>query len=38
MNWEETIIKIREDPAFGDLVRDAYFDEDLIANVERFRK
>lgn len=38
MNWEETIIKIRKDPDFKDLVRDAYFDEDLIVNVERFRK
>lgn len=38
MNWENTIIKIRKDPDFSDLVRDAYFNEDLIANVERFRK
>jgi SAM-dependent methyltransferase len=37
MNWEETIIEIRNNPLFSDLVRDAYFDEDLIANVERFR-
>ena len=31
-------MKIRKDPDFNDLVRDAYFDEDLIANVERFRQ
>lgn len=38
MNWENTIIKIRKDPDFIELVRDAYFNADLIANVERFRK
>jgi 2-polyprenyl-3-methyl-5-hydroxy-6-metoxy-1,4-benzoquinol methylase len=38
MKWEDTIIEIRKDPLFSDLVRNAYFDEDLVANVERFRK
>jgi 2-polyprenyl-3-methyl-5-hydroxy-6-metoxy-1,4-benzoquinol methylase len=38
MNWEETIINIRKNPDFTDLVKDAYFDQDLVANVERFRK
>lgn len=37
MTWEETIKKIRTDAAYADLVRDAYFDENLSANVERFR-
>lgn len=36
MTWEETIIKVRKDPAFEDLVRLAYVDEDLSLNVERF--
>jgi 2-polyprenyl-3-methyl-5-hydroxy-6-metoxy-1,4-benzoquinol methylase len=38
MNWENTIVEIRKNPDFNALVKDAYFDEDLSANVERFRK
>jgi SAM-dependent methyltransferase len=38
MTWEETIKSIRNKPEFKDLVRDAYFEEDLKVNVERFRK
>lgn len=37
MTWEETIISIRKQPEFADLVEKAYFDEDLVLNVERFR-
>jgi SAM-dependent methyltransferase len=37
MTWEETIQNIRKQPEFGTLVRDAYFDGDLVANVERFK-
>ncbi len=37
MNWEETIVEIRKNPEFSNLVRDAYFDENLAANVERYR-
>lgn len=37
MTWEETIQSIRSKPEFAALVRDAYFDSDLVANVERFR-
>ncbi|WP_221394281.1 bifunctional 2-polyprenyl-6-hydroxyphenol methylase/3-demethylubiquinol 3-O-methyltransferase UbiG [Dyadobacter sp. NIV53] len=36
MNWHETIISIRQNPEYDDLVRLAYFDEDLILNSERF--
>ena len=38
MTWEETINSIRTKEEFATLVRDAYFDADLVANVERFRK
>jgi len=38
MNWHETIISIRENSEFKDLVRLAYFDENLKLNVERFGK
>ena len=38
MTWEETIIKIRKDNDFKTLVEQAYFDEDLKLNVERFSK
>ncbi len=38
MTWEETIIQIRTQPEFRDLVRLAYFDEDLSLNVDRFGK
>jgi len=37
MTWEETIESIRSKPEFTTLVHDAYFDSDLVANVERFR-
>jgi SAM-dependent methyltransferase len=37
MTWEQTIECIRQDPAFADLVRDAYYESNLSANVERFR-
>lgn len=36
MNWHETIVAIRKNPEFADLVRYAYFEEDLSLNVERF--
>lgn len=38
MTWEETIEYIRTKPSFSELVRYAYFEEDLSLNVERFRK
>ncbi|QBN19852.1 class I SAM-dependent methyltransferase [Flavobacterium nackdongense] len=37
MTWEETIKYIRTQPAFKDLVEKAYFEEDLLLNVERFK-
>lgn len=37
MTWEETIQKIRANPEYDELVEKAYFDEDLVLNVERFR-
>src|ERR1051326_1081763 len=37
MTWEETIISIRKQPEFAELIEKAYFDEDLLLNVERFR-
>ena len=36
MTWEQTIESIRKKADYKDLVRDAYFDSDLVANVERF--
>ncbi|MCP9751941.1 bifunctional 2-polyprenyl-6-hydroxyphenol methylase/3-demethylubiquinol 3-O-methyltransferase UbiG [Ferruginibacter sp. HRS2-29] len=36
--WEETIRYIRTLPEYAELVEKAYFEEDLAANVERFRK
>ncbi len=36
MTWEETIEYIRKEDSFKDLVRDAYFDPNLKANVERY--
>lgn len=38
MNWEETIRYIRTKPEYKELVRFAYFEEDLPLNVERFIK
>lgn len=37
MTWEETIQYIRTLPEYAELVEKAYFDEDLLLNVERFR-
>lgn len=37
MTWEEIIIQIRKDPAYKELVKLAYFDEDLTLNVTRFQ-
>ncbi|MEP7108051.1 MAG: class I SAM-dependent methyltransferase [Ferruginibacter sp.] len=37
MTWEDTIKQIRRDPEFSQLVIDAFFDEDIVSNVERFR-
>lgn len=38
MTWEETIIFIRTQPEFKELVEKAYFEEDLVLNVDRFKK
>ncbi|SDL61100.1 Methyltransferase domain-containing protein [Catalinimonas alkaloidigena] len=38
MTWEETIEYIRKTPAYASLVRDAYLDADLAANVVLFRQ
>lgn len=37
MTWEETIQFIRTRPEYNDLVKFAYFEEDLPLNVERFK-
>lgn len=37
MTWEETIQYIRTQPEYSQLVKDAYFSEDLVMNVESFR-
>jgi SAM-dependent methyltransferase len=37
LNWEETIKYIRTHPDFQELVKLAYFDENLPLNVERFK-
>lgn len=37
MTWEETIKFIRTKPEFKELVEKAYFDEDLVVNIERFK-
>lgn len=37
MTWEETIIQIRKQPEFAEMVEKAYFDANLVLNVERFR-
>ena len=36
MNWHQTIIYIRNSPLFKELVEQAYLDENLKLNVERF--
>lgn len=38
MTWEETIIYIRTQPEYKNLVELAYFEEDLTLNVERFKE
>lgn len=38
MTWEETIKYIRTQPEYDYLVDKAYFEEDLLLNVERFRQ
>ncbi len=37
MNWEQTICEIRKRPEFKSLVIEAYLDEDLVANINRFK-
>jgi SAM-dependent methyltransferase len=37
MNWEQTIKYIRADVNYANLVEKAYFEEDLVLNVERYR-
>lgn len=37
MTWEETIIAIRQKPKYDDLVKDAYFDQNLELNINRFK-
>jgi ubiquinone/menaquinone biosynthesis C-methylase UbiE len=37
MNWEETIYYIRSKPEYAMLVEKAYFDPDLMLNVNRFK-
>src|SRR6476620_8544369 len=37
MTWEETIVYIRTQPEYQELVKLAYFEEELPLNVERFR-
>ena len=37
MTWEETIQHIRKHKDYQQLVVDAYFSEDLVANVERYK-
>jgi len=36
MNWEETIIFIRKQPEYADLVKTAYLDGNLELNVQRY--
>lgn len=36
MTTEEAVLALRRDPAFADLVRDAYLGPDVAANAERF--
>lgn len=37
MSVEEAVLRLRRDPQYTDLVRDAYLDEDTHASAERFR-
>lgn len=36
LNWEQTIEHVRADPAYADLVYEAYLGEDTEANISRF--
>ena len=36
MNWEEAILEVRANPAYRDLVKEAYLGGDLTSNIERF--
>ncbi len=36
MNWEQTILEVRANPNYKDLVREAYLGSDLEQNVKRF--
>jgi ubiquinone/menaquinone biosynthesis C-methylase UbiE len=38
MTWEETIQYIRTRPEYADLIKFAYFEEELALNVERFMR
>jgi SAM-dependent methyltransferase len=38
MTWEETILQIRKDPTYKELIDSAYIDEDLELNAIRFFK
>jgi len=38
MTWEETIEFIRTKPEFAELVDKAYFDADLLVNIEKFKQ
>lgn len=38
MTWDETIKFIRSQPEYSDLVKQAYLEENLSLNVERFRE
>lgn len=37
MTWEETIIQIRRQPEYAELVEKAYLEEDMVLNVTRFK-
>lgn len=37
MTWEDTVIHFRSQPENGQITKDAYLDEDLVQNIERFR-
>lgn len=38
MTWEEAVEMIREKAEYADLVKNAYFESDLVLNVERYYK
>jgi ubiquinone/menaquinone biosynthesis C-methylase UbiE len=38
MTWEEIIISARNNPAYQEVIRQSYLEEDLVQNVERFGK